>query len=34
METKTLDWANMDIDLTSQDDTSWKQSKCPWNEAD
>jgi len=29
-----LDGANMDIDLTSEDQTSWKQMKCPWNEAD
>lgn len=29
-----MDGANMDIDLTSQDKTSWKQSKCPRNEAD
>lgn len=27
-----LDGANMDIDLTSEDKTSWKQMKCPWNE--
>lgn len=26
-----LDGANMDIDLTSEDQTSWKQVKCPWN---
>lgn len=31
---KKLDGANMDIDLTSEDQTSWKQMKCPWNEAD
>lgn len=24
----------MDIDFTSQDKTSWKQAKCPWNEAE
>lgn len=29
-----LDGANMDIDLTSQENTSWKQSQCPWNQAD
>jgi len=29
-----LDGANMDIDLTSEDKTSWKQMKCPWNEDD
>jgi len=29
-----LDGANMDIDLTSRDKTSWKQMKCPWNEAE
>ncbi len=34
MEIKVLDWANMDIDLTSEDQTSWKQSKCPRNEAE
>ena len=28
-----LDGANMDIDLTSGDKTSWRQTKCPWNEA-
>lgn len=34
MEKKILDGANMDIDLTSEDKTSWKQTKCPWNEAE
>ncbi len=34
MEIKKLDWANMDIDLTSEDKTSWKQMKCPRNEAE
>jgi hypothetical protein len=34
MEIKTLDGANMDIDLVSEDKTSWKQMKCPWNEAE
>ncbi len=29
---RKLDGANMDIDLTSGDVTSWKQDKCPWNE--
>jgi len=29
-----LDGANMDIDLTSSDKTSWKQAKCPWNDAE
>jgi len=29
---KKLDGANMDIDLMSGNKTSWKQSKCPWNE--
>ncbi|HBG81872.1 TPA: hypothetical protein DDW69_03460 [candidate division CPR2 bacterium] len=32
MKTRILDGANMDIDLTSGDQTSWKQTKCPWNE--
>ena len=31
---RKLDGANMDIDLTSGDKTSWKQDKCPWNEAE
>lgn len=31
---KKLDGANMDIDLISQNQTSWKQMKCPWNEAE
>lgn len=31
---KKLDGANMDIDLISQDKTSWKQMGCPWNEAE
>ena len=32
---KKLDGANMDIDLcTNEKDISWKQDKCPWNEAD
>jgi len=32
MKTSKLSGANMDIDLISQDKTSWKQAKCPWNE--
>ena len=24
----------MDIDLTSENTTSWKQMQCPWNQAD
>ena len=32
MNIKKLDGANMDIDLTSEDKTSWKQMPCPWNE--
>lgn len=24
----------MDIDLTSEEKTSWKQVKCPWNKAE
>jgi len=34
MNKKILDGANMDIDLVSQENTSWKQMKCPWNEAE
>jgi len=34
MKNLILDGANMDIDLTSEDSTSWKQMKCPWNEAE
>ena len=34
MEIRVLDGANMDIDLTSEKNTSWKQMKCPWNEVD
>lgn len=34
MKIISLDGANMDIDLTSGDKTSWKQMKCPWNEAE
>ena len=34
MDIKILDGANMDIDLVSGDQTSWKQMKCPWNEAE
>ena len=34
MKVQILDGANMDIDLTSSDQTSWKQTKCPRNEAD
>ena len=33
-EIKKLDGANLDIDLMSQEKTSWKQMKCPWNEKD
>ena len=29
---KQLKGANMDIDLITQKDVSWKQDKCPWNE--
>ena len=29
---KQLKGANMDINLTTQKDISWKQDKCPWNE--
>ncbi len=32
---KKLSGANMDIDLTTEKkDISWKQDKCPWNEAE
>jgi hypothetical protein len=32
---KKFEGANMDIDLTSEkNDLSWKQAKCPWNEAE
>ncbi|MDD4900961.1 MAG: hypothetical protein PHS62_02495 [Patescibacteria group bacterium] len=31
---KRLDGANMDIDLVSQEQTSWEQMKCPWNEVE
>jgi len=34
MEIKILDGANMDIDLVSDDQVSWKQMKCPWNQTD
>ena len=34
MEVKILDGANMAIDLPKADQTSWKQMKCPWNQAD
>ncbi len=30
---KELQGANMDIDLVSEN-INWKQSGCPWNEAD
>ncbi|MFA6022732.1 MAG: hypothetical protein WC781_01450 [Candidatus Pacearchaeota archaeon] len=33
-EIKPLDGANMDIDLIYRAETSWKQMKCPWNEAE
>jgi hypothetical protein len=26
--------ANMDIDLASNDQITWHQEKCPWNEKD
>ncbi|MDD5043475.1 MAG: hypothetical protein PHD51_02265 [Patescibacteria group bacterium] len=29
-----FDGANMDIDLTSEKNVSWKQMKCPWNVAE
>lgn len=32
MKMAKLNGANMDIDLTSEDKTSWKQTECPWNE--
>ncbi len=28
---KKLDGANMDIDLCTDKEISWKQDKCPWN---
>ena len=32
---KQFSGANMDIDLTSDEaDIDWKQSACPWNEAE
>ncbi len=34
METVRLDGANMDIDLTSDGEVTWDQSKCPWNVAE
>lgn len=34
MQIKILDWANMDIDLVSQENISWKQMQCPRNEAE
>ncbi len=30
-EVKELKGGNMDIDLTTQKEISWKQDKCPWN---
>lgn len=30
---KELKGGNLDIDLTS-DNVNWKQTKCPWNEAE
>lgn len=30
-EIKKLSWANMDIDLNSQNDINWEQDKCPRN---
>ena len=35
MKIKTLDGANMDIDLTTPtDDIQWAQDACPWNKAE
>ena len=34
MKIKKLNGANMDIDLTSENKTSWEQMKCPWNQKD
>jgi len=31
---KKLNGANMDIDLTSKKNISWKQDQCPWNQAE
>ncbi len=31
---KRLNGANIDIDLASSKQISWKQDKCPWNEAE
>lgn len=34
-QTRELKGANMDIDLTTEEDKiNWKQDKCPWNEAE
>ena len=29
---RELSGANMDIDLTSNENVNWEQAKCPWNE--
>ena len=31
---KKLSGGNLDIDLTSQKNTDWKQDQCPWNTTD
>jgi hypothetical protein len=31
---KKLAGANMDIDLVSRENITWKQDKCPWNEVE
>jgi len=33
-EIKKLTWANMDIDLNTQNDINWEQDKCPRNIAE
>lgn len=34
MKNKILSGANMDIDLTSSKEISWKQDKCSWNKSE
>lgn len=34
MRLQELKGANIDIDLASNEDLTWKHEKCPWNEHD
>ena len=34
LKLRKIGGGNLDIDVVSQNDVSWKQGKCPWNETE